>query len=576
MSGKSGLGLTIARAGRLAFAAGSGPGAWRGIALYGAILSLNFLGVWISLKQITWSRDFFDALEQVNTPEVLRQVGVFVSLTAASAGAWLIADYLNKGLTIRLRERLTSQALALWLGNRAYWMLRPGYGITPIENPDQRIAEDCALFVRRFLEFTLELISQAVAIVSYVAILWSLSDFVLRLGGFGLAIEVPHYMFWLAPVYVGLASVITHLLGRPLKGLYFARERVEGDFRHALVRLRDTADQVAMTGGEEAEHRRLATRFEAIRGNWTAIMRRELIMGLFNRPYYGTVLRVPTFLALPAYLAGAVTLGGMMQLASAFSQVTTTLSWFIFNYRDLSEFVAVCERLDGLMAAARDPRPLPTAPRLLRRETSADGSLRLEGVRLATPDGRWLDRIAGYQVRRGARLWLAGASGRGKTTLLSAIAGYWHWGEGRITLPKGRMVLLPAGAPVLADTILAAACHPEDPARHDPARLRAVLTRLGLGHRLDPEMIETSLTGLSMGERQRLGLARAVLLRPDWLLMDEATSALDPVAEGDLLGWLAAELPDTTFIMVAHRLPAGIALDDTLHLGPQEPERKTA
>lgn len=570
------LGLTLRRAGRLSWAAGSGPGAWKGVALFGAILTLSFVEIWISLRQIDWYRDFYNALEKVDSVAVVHQIGVFGILTASAVLTFLIGDYMRKALHLRLRARLTARAIDLWLGQRAYWLMRPGFGATPIENPDQRVSEDCNQFVDKLLEYSLELISKVVGLFSYVAILWSLSSFVLAFTVFGFDIAIPRYMVWLAPIYVGLASVIIHLGGRSLKRVYFIRERVEADFRHALVQLRDRADIIAQTGGEVAEKRRLDGRFDQIAGNFYQLMRREFIFSLFHRPYQTTILRIPTFFAAPAYLAGAVTLGGMMQLGTAFGSVTQTLSWFIFRYRGLSEFVAICERLDGLMAATRSPEPLPGAAQAIDRHSSDDGWLRFEGLRLSTPDGRWLSPVPDYAVAPGARLWIAGGSGQGKTTLLSAMSGLWLWGEGRITTPKGRLVVLPAGAPVLADTIREAACHPEDPATHDPKRLHRVLSRLGLGHRLDPCLLETSLSGLSMGERQRLGLARAVMLCPDWLILDEATAALDPQSETDLLAWLSAELPDTTLIMVAHRRPTGLRLDDTLHIGLTEPERKTA
>ncbi|WP_084621243.1 ABC transporter ATP-binding protein/permease [Paracoccus aminophilus] len=570
------LRLTLRRAARLTRAACLGPGAWKAGLLFATILSLSFVEIWISLRQIDWYRDFYNALEKVDAAAAVHQIGIFCILTASGVVTFLIGDYLQKALQLRLRTRLTVQAIDHWLGNRAYWLLRPGFGATPVENPDQRVAEDCRQFVEKILEYSLELISKVVALVSYVALLWSLSSFVLAITVFGFGIEIPRYMVWLAPIYVGLASLVIHLGGRALKRVYFTRERAEADFRHALIQIRASADLVAQTQGEAAEKRRLDQRFGQIELNWRRLMRREFLFYLFHRPYQTTILRVPTFFALPAYLAGAVTLGGMMQLANAFGSVTQTLSWFIFRYRALAEFVAVCERLDGLMQNARAPEPLPGAAQKIDRVASADGWLRLEGLRLSTPDGRWLDPTPDYALRPGARLWIAGGSGQGKTTLLSAVSGLWIWGEGRIEAPAGKFAFLPAGAPVLAETIRAAACHPEDPATHDPKRLHRVLSRLGLGHRLDPCLLETSLSGLSMGERQRLGLARAVMLRPDWLVLDEATAALDPMTEADLLGWLAAELPDTTIIMVAHRRPTGLRLDDTLHIGQTDPERKTA
>lgn len=559
--------VTFRRAARLARIAALGPGLWSGLGIYGLILALNFAGVWVSLRMIAWNKSFYDALERLDGAEALRQVGLFFGLVALSAATWLAADWLRKFLLIRWRERLTRRALDLWVGNRGYWLLRPGYAGNPVENPDQRVADDCRRYVELLLELTLELVSEVVALVSYLALLWSLAGFVLGFALLGADIQIPHYMFWLAPVYAVVASIFAHLMGRPLKSRYFGREKVEADFRHALVQLRERADAVAQSAGEHAESRRLAARFSAIVANWRQVMRQELILGLFTRPYMQTVLRVPTFFALPADFAGAVTLGGLMQLAAAFSNVVTTLSWFVFNYRDLAEFVAVCERLDGLFMQVQTPAPLAPGLQRIGRGLSGDGVLRTGGLRLATPCGRWLDPVPDIALRPGQVLLIRGASGRGKTTLLCALSGLWSWGEGRVERPAGRFLFLPGGAPVMAEDLARAASYPQPPQAHDPARLRAVLERVGLGRRLASGQ---GTGGLSMGERQRVGLARAVLNRPDWLILDEATAALDATAEADLLRWLRRELPETTILITAHRQPAGLVADQVLHLDQHE------
>lgn len=568
-----GAGVTLGRAGRLARIAASGPGRWQGLGIYALVLALNFAGVWVSLRLIAWNKTFFDALENLDGATALRQVGLFFLLTAMSAGSWLAADWLRKLLLIRWRARLTQAALDLWIGNRAYWLLRAGYSDQPVENPDQRISEDCRLFVDNLLTFTLDLISTLVGLFSFVAVLWAAADFALSLTVLGTEISIPRYMVWLAPVYAALSTVLTHGLGKPLKRVYFDRERVEADFRHALVRVRDQADTIAQSSGEAAESRRLAGRFGAIVQNWRQVMRAELVLGLFMRPYMQTVLRIPTFLALPIYFAGAVTLGGLMQIASAFSNVVTELSWFIFKYRDLAGFVAVCERLDGLMSLSKAPAPAGAALQRIARQDPGDGAVRIAGLRLATPQGRWLDPVPDAAIAPGQTVVVQGASGGGKTTLLSALTGLWSWGEGRIAAPQGRLLVLPAGAPVMDDNILAAASYPEPPETHGLPRVHMVLERVGLGHRL---RMDTGTSGLSMGERQRLGLARAALNRPDWLFLDEATAALDTAAEADLLRWLRRELPAATLIIVAHRPPRGVDPDQILAIGATEPGRKTA
>lgn len=555
--------IILRRIWRLAWLAASGPGAWKGLLTYAVVLGLRFASVWISIRLIAWSKVFYDALEQMDAAAALHQIGVFAVLTGLSAATWLAGDWLRKRLLLRWRERLTARALDLWVGGRAYWALRPGFAARPVDNPDQRVAEDCRLFVNRLLLETLELIANIVALVSYVALLWSLSEFALSFTLAGVAVEIPRYMVWAAFLYVAISSLATHLLGRPLKGLIFGQEKREADFRHALIRLREDAGAIAQAGGEPAERRRLDRLFGAIRQNWHRLIRGELMLGLFSRPYFQTVLRIPTFLALPAYFAGAVTLGGLMQLAGAFSNVTTTLSWFIFSYRELAEFVAVSERLDGLFAAAAAPGRRPEAPQEVALAPAPDGHLRLEGVALSTPDGRALTPVPDTDAARGEVLWLTGASGQGKSTLLSALAGLWPYGRGRIGLPAGRIVFLPQDPRPFPEGLFAAASYPEPVETFGETAVAQALADVGLGHLA----ADIALDALSGGERQRLALTRALLIRPDWLVMDEATSALDAEAEKALLRLIRDRLPKAGVICVAHRPPTALGPYREIRIG---------
>ncbi|RKT35026.1 putative ATP-binding cassette transporter [Roseovarius halotolerans] len=571
--------VILGRIWRLTLLAASGPRAWVGLTLFGTVLGLQFADIWVDLQMIDWSKRFFDALEQRDAATAIRELWVFGGIVGLSAAIFLISDYLRKRLLLRWRARLTDQALDRWTGSRAYWHLRPGMSPKAVDNPDQRVAEDCRHYVRLLLEETLDLVTRIVALVSYVAVLWNLSDFVLTLPIFGSSVDIPRYLVWLAFIYVAVSSLFTHLMGRPLKSLVFHQERFEADFRHSLIQLRDNATEIAYSGGEPAERRRLAARFDGIRGNWNRLIRRELILGLFTRPYFQSILRVPLFFALPAYFMGAITLGGLMQLSGAFGRVTQTLSWFIFSYRNLAEFAAVAERLDDLFANAVSPAPMPGAPRAILRERSPDAALHVEGLRLSTPQGKALAPVPDKSVLPGARVWIAGASGRGKSTLLAAISGLWPYGEGRICLPEGRFLYLPQKPHLFTEGLAAAACYPADPEEFSPGQLREAITRLGLGHRLDRLDMRGpgALEGLSMGERQRLALARALLLRPDWVVLDEATSALDAEAEAEVLGVIRAALPDAAILCVAHRPPKPLAPYEIWRIGDDNAEeRKSA
>ena len=544
----------------------AGPGWGKGAVLFGTVLALDMLGVWFGVQLIAWNKVFYDALSAMDGPVALRQVGVFFALAGASAGTWLVANWLKQDLSMHWRGRLSERMLAAWTEGKAYWHLRSGFCADPVDNPDQRVAEDCKAFVSKLLLLTLGLTSSVVALFSYLSILWGLSGFPLVVSILGQEITIPYYMVWSAFLYVALSSVLTHVLGRKLRALYFTQERREADFRHALLQMRERAEQIARAGGESAERRRLSRLFVALRVNWRDVIRQEFLMGLFTRPYQQTVLRIPTFLALPAYFAGSVTLGGLMQLASAFSNVTTTLSWFIFRYRDLAEFAAIIDRLSALLRATTAPSSLSDAPKGIARDDSLDGKLRLENLRLMTPEGVALPAVGLATISPGARVWISGPSGVGKSTLLAAIIGLWPWGEGRISVPGGKWLVLPHGGALFPEGLAASLTYPHPPESFDRRDLARVLGQVGLlnrVHLLDGPG-DVALAGLSQGECQRIAIARALLLKPDVLVLDEATSALDVPTEALMLETLRQTLPGTTILCVAHRPPE--ALGVTQHL----------
>ena len=540
---------------RLTYIAASGPGAWIGILLYAAILSMKFGGVWVSVQFIDWYARFYDAIEQLDASAAIHELWVFFGLTGLSAGSFLIGEYLRKYLWLRWRERLTHYALDAWTKNKAYWSLRPGLSADSIDNPDQRIAQDCRLFVDGLLLETLDIITRAVALVSYLAILWSLTGFVISFSVFGKTFEIAHYLIWLAFIYVAISSVITHLIGKPLKPLIFRQEMREADFRHSLIQLRDNANEIALSDGEPAERTRLNQGFNAIRINWYKLLRREFILGLFSRPYFQTILRVPLFFSLPAYFMAGVTLGGLMQLARAFGNVTQTLSYFIFSYQDLAELAAVAHRLDDLIMTASNPNMIEDVPREIKHEDSKTDRLKTTDLQLLTPQGRRLADIPDMEIKPGERVLIAGPSGIGKSTLISAISGIWPFGSGRIQVPDRSMMVIPQKSYLFTGSLAAAASYPNDPSQIDQNELIEILHLMGLEHRLNllHKQGEEALQGLSMGERQRLALARVFLHKPEWLVLDEATSALDRAFEKRILGELITRLPDTTILFATHR-----------------------
>jgi vitamin B12/bleomycin/antimicrobial peptide transport system ATP-binding/permease protein len=547
---------------RLLRMAAGGPFRWAGFALLAFIIGCQIASIQITLRLTQWSADFYNALQRLDAPAAVTQVGIFAVLIGTSAGLYLVGSFARQHLQIRWRRRLTDAVLDKWLPAKAYWFLQPSLGGASIDNPDQRIAEDCREFVESILTKVLDFLMSLIGLVSFVTLLWQLSTFPLSFELFGIAFEIPRYMVWAAPIYVAIATGLTHALGRQMPGLLAEQQKREADFRFALMRLRENAAAVALSGGELSERRVLDHRFQALVGNWRRVIAREFIYGLFQRPYFQTVLRIPMFIALPAFLAGKVTLGGLMQVASAFQNVVTTLSWFVFNYKFVSDLVATTKRiqrfLDEIDSVGGLERPLA-------RTRSSDGVLRMHGVSIFTPDKRPLLRIGDLAINKGDTVWLSGASGLGKSTLLKALAGLWTFSEGRIELPDGHLCFMPQQVYMPLAPLVAAAAYPSEPDSVAPGAIEGLLRKTGLGHRLDAG--NENAADLSVGEQQRLALVRLILARPDWAFLDEATSALDLETEKQVMSLLRAELPDTTFVIVAHREPQGLGSVRNIPLG---------
>lgn len=557
----------------------AGPGGKWSLALFAVIVSLDLGGVYASILLIAWTGAFYGALEAMDGAESVRQVGIFGLIVAANSARHLTGQLLRKRLEMLWRGRLTAGALDIWLSNKAYWHLANSTfahwndrtngprGIA-VDNPDQRIADDCRIFVTALLGEVLDMISRIVGLFSFIAVLWSLTNFPLSLKPIGIDFEVPNYMIWAAFLYVALASLLTQALGYPLKGLVMEQQRREANFRFALARLRSNYDEVALSGGERAERGIFDARFGAIVTNWKRLVNRELILGCFTYPFNHSVLRIPLFVALPGYLAGHVAFGGLMQLSSAFSNVVTSLSWFIFSYRDLADLVAASSRLDNFLEAAK---AAGASARGIKHRPATGTTLSLRGLTLDTPAGEPLLAVPDIEVRQGDAIWLRGASGLGKTTLMKALAGMWPHGSGVVVSPGANTLFLSQRAYFPIGDIRDALAYPAAASDFSLGALDEALEKVGMSHVAGTEFGRSDTRtghGLSGGEQQRLALARLLLHKPDWAFLDEPASALDLPTEERLFAMLRRELPTTTFVIVAHRPPQGLGAVGAIDLAP--------
>ena len=519
----------------------------KGLALLAAVVGLSLGLVYLNVRFNSWYNDFYNAIQEKRADDFYRLLGFFTFLAFLYIGFAVYRLYLRQMLEIEWRRWLNERYLRDWLGGRAYYKLQLlGRGT---DNPDQRIAEDLRLFVQLTLQLGLGLLSAVVTLASFVAILWTLSG-ALEVAG----ITIPGYMVWFAVLYAALGTWLTHKIGRPLIGLEFERQRYEADYRFSLVRLRENAEGVALYRGENEELENFRGRFANVITNWWGIMRKQKQLGFFTISYDQLAVIFPFLVAAPRYFSGAIQLGGLMQISSAFGHVQSALSWFIDAYTMFAQWKATVDRLTGFSASLQDVRE--EADRLDgERVEGEDPALSLDGLALALPQGKPLLQATTMELRKGQNVLVSGASGAGKSTLFRALAGIWPYWKGRIRLPKGaRLLFLPQKPYLPIGALKHAVCYPDDASDHSDEQVREILAAVGLAH-LAPDLqrSENWAQVLSGGEQQRLAFARALLIRPDWLFLDEATASLPEEAQEALYKLVKERLKGTTLVSIGHR-----------------------
>ena len=531
---------------------------WKARGLLAAIIALNLAAVYMLVLLNEWNRVFYDALQNKDQVTFWRELGRFTYLAFGFIIIAVYRFYLRQVLEMRWRTWMTKHYLDRWFANKAFYQLelkRFAKGNdAPPDNPDQRIADDLNMFTSSTLGLSMGLLNAVVTLVSFVGILWTLS------GSFsfdfnGGSYNIPGFMVWMAVLYCTVGSVIAHYIGRPQIKLNFQQQRVEADFRNHLVRVREYSESIALDRGEPVERQYLGERFGAVLGNYWQLIKAQKRLIWFTNGFGQAAVVFPFIVAAPRFFSGAIQLGELMQISSAFGRVQDSLSWFVDNYDSLAAWRATTDRITSFEESFQ---ALQSAP--LQADTSGPpDTLQIEAMDLALPGGATLLSASGLQLQAGDSLLIKGPSGSGKSTLFRALAGIWPWANGRLHTPadfEQRVMFLPQRPYFPVGSLRQALSYPEAAERYGDAQLQQAL-RDALLPQLTERLNDEDSWGqkLSGGEQQRLAIARALLKQPRWLFVDEATSALDEVAERTVYERLLAlvKSQNGALVSIAHR-----------------------
>jgi putative ATP-binding cassette transporter len=362
------------------------------------------------------------------------------------------------------------------------------------------------------------------------------------------------------------------LVGRPLISSVERKNAAEAQLRYELTRVRESAENIALIGGDDDERERLRETFGALAQRWLRVIARQAHMTWISNANSVLAPVVPLLLGAPKYLSGELSLGELMQIATAFTQVQIALNWLIDNAIRLAETLASAQRvvelsnaMDTLDATIGEHGSSQT----IVLGFSPDESIHIEDLCIKQQNGVMMVEGASTVIQKGEKVLVKGDSGTGKSTLIRAMAGLWPWGSGSILRPRSAHVTFMPQRPYLPLGTLRHALlypHPDDGGITEND-LRDALSRVGLSHfsdRLNSE--EHWDATLSGGEKQRIAFARLLVHPPDIVIMDEATSALDEVSQARMMEFFSKELSAVTLLSVGHRPGLEHYHDREIHL----------
>lgn len=517
--------------------------------LLGCIIALTLGVVYMLVLLNQWNNSFYSALQNYDAKKIFDELIHFSRLAAIYILLAVYSYYLQQTLILNWRRWLTTRFIDIWLQNKTYYNLQM-FG-KDTDNPDQRISEDVRQFVEMTLSFGIGILKAFCTFASFVVILYNLSGS-LSFTFMGKTWTINGYMLWASLLYSVIGTYITHIVGRKLVKINFIQQKYEADFRFSMIRLRESAESVAFYRGEAQEGSVFKQRFKMLLDNFWKLVNKQKQLVFLNSGYSQIAIIFPFVVAMNRYLTKEVTLGGLMQVASAFGRVQDSLSYFVDMYSSIAQWQAVVMRLTCFGHHMHDV--YQQAERFHVERFAAADVVEVNNMQINLPDGKPLLENISFTLHPGHNVLIKGVSGSGKSTLLRAISGIWPFVDGKIFLPeRDKLMFIPQKSYLPLGTLRAALNYPGNKPIDD-TELIYLMDMCQIGYLKDKLDLEADWSHvLSVGEQQRLAFVRAHIQQPQWLFLDEATSALDEDTEANMYRLLQERLQQTTVVSVGHR-----------------------
>ena len=501
-----------------------------------------------------WNRAIFDALEKRDGAKVLYLSAVFFPLAAMSVMFGMTNVWARMATQRRWRAWVSDSVIGRWLKNGRYYQLNLVSG--DHQNPEGRLTDDLRVATDAPVDFAVGMLQAGLSALTFIAVLWTIGGALTITVG-GAAITIPGFLVVAAVAYAALASGAMTIVGIKFVSVSEARNQAEATYRYQLTRVREYGESIALLGGEVEERAGIDRSLAAVLRHWRELCHQHMKTTVVSQGSSMLAAVIPIILCAPKFLDGSMSLGQVMQAASAFTIVQGAFSWLVDNYPRLADWNASARRIASLMVSldALEQAETGDAFNRIKRGETTDAAMRLLNLSVSLDDGTAVVDDTDVVIKKGERVLVAGESGTGKSTLVRAIAGLWPWGGGEIDIQKdARLFLLPQRPYVPTGTLRRAVAYPGAAEDWLPEEIAAMLEKVGLGHLKDrlEEDAPWDQT-LSGGEKQRLTVARLLLHRPDIIVLDEATSALDPKSQDTLMQPLIDEMAGLTIISVGHR-----------------------